>query len=78
MHSFVYSFPLWFIIMVYLYLIEYTVYTVLYNRTLLFIHSVYNSLHELTPSSQSIPPSPHLLATRNLFSMSATLFLFHR
>ena len=31
----------------------------LYSRTLLFIHSLYNSLHLLTPNSQSIPsPSP--------------------
>ena len=31
------------------------------NRTLLFIHSVYNIFHLLTPNSQSIPlPSPPL------------------
>ena len=29
---------------------------VLYNRTFLFIHSIYNSLHLLTPNSRSIPP----------------------
>ena len=29
----------------------------LYSRTLLFIHSLYNSLHLLIPNSQSIPPS---------------------
>ena len=29
----------------------------LYNRTLLFIHSVYKSLHLLTPTSHSISPS---------------------
>ena len=28
----------------------------LYSRTLLFIHSVYNSLYLLIPNSQSIPP----------------------
>ena len=28
----------------------------LYSRTLLFIHSIYNSLHLLAPNSQSIPP----------------------
>ena len=37
---------------------------VLYSRTLLFIHSIYNSLHLLTPNSQSIPPST-LLALFN-------------
>ena len=31
----------------------------LYSRTLLFIHPIYNSLHPLIPNSQSIPPSPH-------------------
>ena len=30
---------------------------VLYSRTLLFTHSIYNSLHLLIPNSQSIPPS---------------------
>ena len=30
----------------------------LYNRTLLFIHSVYNSLHLLISNSHSISPSP--------------------
>ena len=29
-----------------------------YSRTLWFIHSLYNSLHLLTPNSQSIPPPP--------------------
>ena len=30
-----------------------------YNRTLLFIHSVYNRLHLLVPNSQSNPPQHH-------------------
>ena len=30
----------------------------LYSRTSLFIHSIYNSLHLLTPNSHSIPPPP--------------------
>ena len=48
-------------------------------RTLLFIHSTYNSLHLLIPNSQSIPPPPlSPLATTSLFSMSVSLFLFHR
>ena len=28
-------------------------------KTLLFIHSIYNSLHLLIPNSQSFPPPPH-------------------
>ena len=47
--------------------------------TLLFIHSLHNSLHLLTPNSQSIPPpsfSP--LATTRLFPLSVNLFVFHR
>ena len=51
-YIFPYSFPLWFI----------TGYRIwlpgLYNRTLLFIHSIYNSLHLLIANSQSIPPPP--------------------
>ena len=31
----------------------------LYSRTLLFIHPMYNSLHLLIPKSYSIPPPPH-------------------
>ena len=30
----------------------------LYSRVLLFIHPMYNSLHLLSPNSQSIPPQP--------------------
>ena len=45
----------------------------------LFIHSVNKSLHLLTPTSHSIPPSTSSsLATTSLFSMSVSLFLFHR
>ena len=37
----------------------------LYSRTLLFIHSLYKSLHLFTPDFQFItPPSPSSLATR--------------
>ena len=50
-----------------------------YSRTLLFIHSIYKSLHLLTPNSHSIPsPTPSSWATTNLFSMCEVLFLFHR
>ena len=31
---------------------------VLYSRTLLFINSIYNDLHLLTPNSQYVFPSP--------------------
>ena len=51
-HSFSYSFPLWFI----------TGYGILFpvlcSRTLLFIRSIYNTLHLLIPNSQC-HPSPH-------------------
>ena len=70
-HSFSYSFPLWFITG---YWIQFPV---LYSRALLFIHALHNSLHLLTPNSQSIPlPPPSSLATTSLFSMSVSLFLF--
>ena len=43
------------------------------NRvSLLFTHSIYTSLHLLIPNSQSFPPPT------SLFSMSVSLFLFHR
>ena len=49
-HSFLYSFPWWFIK-------EYRIeFSVLYTRTLLFIHSIYNSLNLLIPKSQSFTP----------------------
>ena len=47
-------------------------------RTLLFIHSIYYSLHLLVPHSQSISPQPlSCLATTSLFSMSMNLLLFY-
>ena len=49
-HSFSYSFPLWFITG---YWIQFPA---LYSRILLFIHSIYNSLHLLIPNSQLTPP----------------------
>ena len=46
---------------------------------LLFIHSIYNSLHLLIPDSQSIYLCMHpALATTSLFFMSVSRFLFHR
>ena len=47
---FLYSFPLWFISGYWI------LFPVLYSRTLMFIHSICNSLHLLTPNSPSIPP----------------------
>ena len=45
--------------------------TVLYTRTLLFIHPIYNSFHLLIPNPHSIaPPS---LATVSLFSLSVSV-----
>ena len=67
------SFPFWFTPWSWVY------FHVLYSMTL-FIHSKYNSLHLPTPNPQPIrlPPNPNLLATTNLISMSASLFLFSR
>ena len=48
-HSFSYSFPLWFITGYWIYFP-----TVFYSRTLLFMRSICNSLHLLTPDSHSI------------------------
>ena len=58
-HSFSYSCPLWFITGYWIY------FPVLYSRTLLFIHSIYKSLHLLTPISHSIPPPTPLLGNHN-------------
>ena len=56
----------------------YRILKVICNRTLLFIHSMYKSLHRLTPISHSIPPpTPSPLATTTLFSKSVILFWFH-
>ena len=57
------------------------VYPRILNRVpLLSIHSLYNSLHLLTPNSHSIPPPPPppTLATTSLFSMSVSRFLLPR
>ena len=48
------------------------------HGTLMFIHSMGNSLHLLIPSSQPIPPLLFPLATTGLFSTSLSQFLFHR
>ena len=53
-YTFSYSFPLSFVTGYWI------LFPVLYSKTLLFIHSIYNSLHLLTPNSQFIPsPPPH-------------------
>ena len=51
---------------------------VLYSRTLVFIHPMYNSQHLLIPNSQSIPlPTLSLSATTSLLSTSAhSLFVW--
>ena len=47
-----------------------------YSRTLLFIHSMCNSLYLLIPNSQFIPPLPFPLGNNTgLFSRSQSLFL---
>ena len=61
-YTFLYSFPLLFITG---YWIEFPV---LYSRTLLLIHSIYNSLHLLIPKSQYSPLQPSFpLSTTSLF-----------
>ena len=65
---FLYSFPLWFITGYWIY------FPVLHSRTLLFIHSIYKSLHLLIPASQSFPPLLlPLFSTTSLFSVSLSL-----
>ena len=49
-HTHTYSFPLWLITG------YWTEFPVLYNKSLLFIHSIYNSLYLLIPKSYSFPP----------------------
>ena len=65
-HSFSYSFPLWF---------NHKILNIV-PWTLFFIHSIYKSLHLLILNSQSFPS--HALATTRLFSMSVSPFLFRR
>ena len=51
----------------------------IYSSTLLFIHYLYNHLHLLIPSFQSIPPPPPSpLSTIKLFSIFVSLFLLHQ
>ena len=72
---FSFSFPLWFITGYWIQI------PVLHSRTLLFTHSVYNSLLLLISSFQSNPLLPLApLAITSLLSMSLILliFLFHR
>ena len=72
-HFFFFNIPLWFIIGYSLW------FSVLHSRTLLFIHSIHESLHLRTPASHSVsPPVPLPLATTRLFYMFVNLFLFHR
>ena len=71
--EFCFSFPLNFIIWYWMW------FPVLYSRTLLFIHPIYNSLHLLIPNSQSILPSlPLPLAATNLFSVSVSWHIFFK
>ena len=51
----------------------------LYSGTLLFTHSIYNSLHLLIADSQPLPPRlGSRLAVTSLLSISMSLFLFCR
>ena len=54
-------------------------FSVLCSKILFSIHSVYKSLHLLTPASHATPPlAPSSLAATSLFSEFVILFLFHR
>ena len=65
------SFLIFFSIMVYHRILSRV--PVLYSKALLFIHPIYNSLHLLTPNSQSTPPHPpSSLASTSRFSMSVS------
>ena len=72
---FSYSFPLWFITV---YWIQFPV---LYNRTLLLIHPICNSLHVLIPNSYSFPlPWPHesaLYICESVSILQICLFVSH-
>ena len=52
---YIFSFPLWFITGYWIW------FFILYTKTLLFIHPIYNSLHLLIPNSQTIPSPARLL-----------------
>ena len=57
-------------------LLQHIEYSLLYNRISLLIYSKYSILHLLVPYSQS--NSSFSLPITSLFSMSVSLFLFHR
>ena len=81
-HTYIYIYiyifkKIFFSIMVYHRIVNIVPYT--YKKTLLFIHPLYNSLHLLTPSPQSIPPQPPPPSwLPQVFSLSVILFVFHR
>ena len=57
--------------------IEYSSLCYIYSRTLLFIHTTYNSLPLLIPIPiPSLPYPPFPLATTNLLSIPVSLFCF--
>ena len=51
-----------------------------YSRTLLFIHSIYNSLHLLIPNSQSFPPPAPTRSNHKsvLFTKTINSIVHHR
>ena len=69
-HSFSYSFPVWFIPGYWIY------FPVLYNKTLLFIHPICNNLHLLT--RLLVNPFPTLSSLWQLQVYSLCPWLFHR
>ena len=80
------------VIHIYVYVLFYIIFHILYglsqdsecgspvlcSRTLLFIHSIYDSLHLLIPNSQSLVHILCSFATKSLFSLSLSLFLSHK
>lgn len=69
-HSFSYSFPLWFITR------YWKKFPALDSRTLLFICSLYNSWYLLIPNSQCIPPLPLLSNHKSLDFILRSIFVF--
>ena len=56
---YIYSFFIFFSILVYHRILSIVLFPVLHSRTMLFNHSLYNSLRVLTPTSLSILPPTH-------------------
>ena len=67
-----------FIFFIMVYLRIWIWFSVLHSRTLLFIHSVYNSLHLLIPNSQFISPPASILLDSHRSVTDGSLEIFQR